>query len=385
MNAGDDAQPIRLAMLGGGVGSLMGDIHRLSIEIAGGFELVAGCFSNVAEENAETGALIGIDPSRVYVDEQSLLVGEAGRTDSAQAVVVLTPNFLHASQASACLEAGLHVICEKPLSLSGVEARALVDLSESSDLLLAVTHTYTGYPMVRQARTMVANGDIGEVRVVQVEYPQGWLATALEDSGDRQAGWRTDPNLAGAGAVGDIGTHAANLAEFVTGLTIEGVACDLISVVPGRKVDDNVNAMVRFSNGATGVIWVSQVAIGSRNDLKIRVVGSEGTLIWEFQDANRLRLARIDGADQCFVASPSGFPQHGKEDKLPSGNPRHYFEAFAHLYRDAAKQIDAAQRGRVVDSSAVLLPTAADGARAVAFVDACIASSRKDSSWTPLR
>lgn len=379
-----ESEPIRLAMLGGGVGSLMGDIHRLAIDIAGGIDLVAGCFSNIDEENTATGELIGIDPDRVYVDEHALVAGEARRSDGVQAVSILTPNFLHVPQATVCLNAELHVICEKPLACSALGGNALLGVANATDRILAVTHTYTGYPMVRLAKRMVAGGDIGDVRVVQVEYAQGWLATALESSGHRQAEWRTNPNLAGAGAVVDIGTHAANLAEFVTGVTIDSVASDLTTAIPGRQVDDNVNAMLRFSNGAIGAIWVSQVAIGTGNDLKIRVFGSEGSLSWEFQQADRLKVVTIDGTSKTVIAEPSRMPQLGNDAELPAGNPRHYFEAFARLYQDAAEQIHAVSERRPVDPSASLLPMGDDGARAVSFADACMASSRFDSRWTPI-
>lgn len=369
-------------MLGGGVGSLMGDVHRLSLRLAGGYDLVAGCFSNIEAENWETATSLGIDRARVYSDEHALVEAETGREDGVEAVIILTPNHLHAVQARACLNAGLDVICEKPLSRTLDEARSLVALAESVNRVLVVTHTYTGYPMVRRAREIVRAGDLGEVWVVQVEYPQDWLATPLEATGHRQAIWRTDPTQAGAGCVGDIGTHAFNLAEFVTGLDVEMVACDLSTAVVGRQVDDNVNVLLRFENGATGMIWASQVAHGHGNDLRIRVYGSEGSLDWAFRQARSLSVFMANGTRTVLVEEAITMATETDDGSPPSGNPRHYFEAFAHLYRDIAEEIRARNGGSDACNSARLLQMAPEGARAVAFVDACLASAASNSAWT---
>ncbi len=376
---------LRVAMIGGGEGSFMGAVHRLAMTMTGRYQLVAGCFSPNADTNRRTGEQLGLDKSRLYPDGEALAVGERERTDAIDAVTIITPNRFHAEQAIACLRAGIDVICEKPMTTSLADAQDMVRVADECQRILAVTHTYTGYPMVRHARSLVDEGRIGQVRTVQVEYPQAWLATPLEETGQKQAAWRVNPNLAGAGCVGDIGTHAFNLAEFITGLEIASVSAQLTTFVADRAVDDNVNALVRFAGGATGVIWASQIAYGSDNDLKIRVFGSDGSLEWSHTCANYLRLATADGSVQMLSRGAAGAESvPAMADQLPPGHPEGYFEAFRAIYRDAAEHIDARKSQRSVADWAILLPNGRHGARAVGFVEACLASSQNDCRWTTI-
>ncbi len=370
---------MRVAMFGGGIGSLIGNAHRNAMA-ATGFELVAGSFSSDRARNLATAQAVGLDSARVYDGVESLVSGEDGRPDGANVAVIATPNYLHFPQADACLRAGWDVICEKPFTVSLDQARSLVATADERDLVLVVTHSYTGYPMVRRARELVAVGAVGKIRVIQVEYPQGWLAAPIEATGNRQAAWRTDPAQSGSGALGDIGTHAFNLAEFVTGLQVEAVASVLTSNVEGRRVDDNVNALVRYSGGVTGMIWASQVAIGHENDLRIRVIGDVATLDWTVRDPARIGLTRL------------GQPIEWIEDDVAAGDrdeggevvsiPDHQVQSFVTLYQDAARLIRARRSGAPVEPG--LLQMGRDGARAVAFMEACIRSSEAGGVWLPV-
>jgi len=386
MYRGNHQARIRVAMIGGGIGSFMGDVHRLAMTMSGAFELVAGCFSTDHERNLETGARIGISPDRVHDDLSAMLASETERAGGAQAVVIVTPNYLHAAQITASLEHGLHVICEKPLTTSLSEAQAVLVNAGSANKVLAVTHTYTGYPMVRRARQLVLDGALGELHAIYVEYPQSWLATPLERTGQKQAAWRVDPHKSGAGCVGDIGTHAFNLVEFVTGQRVAGVACNLSTAVLGRQVDDNVNCLIRLGTGAVGTLWASQIALGHENDLSIRVFGSHGALEWHHRAADTLLFTRIGEPTQRMLrGGPSGESGKVLGARLPAGHPEGYFEAFATLYRDAAEHIHATEEERQPAEWSQMLQLAADGARAVAFVEACQASSRDDGRWCEVK
>ncbi|MGI9523526.1 MAG: Gfo/Idh/MocA family protein [Hyphomicrobiaceae bacterium] len=385
-NSNPSAEPkLRIAMVGGGEGSFMGPVHRLAMSMTGRYQLVAACFSPNADTNSRTGEQLGIDGSRLYSDVNALAAHESSRMDPVHVATIISPNRFHAEQASTCLRVGIDVICEKPMATSLADALDMVRIANECKRVLAVTHTYTGYPMVRHARLLVAEGRIGAVRTVQVEYPQSWLARPLEETGHKQAAWRVNPEVAGAGCLGDIGSHAFNLAEFITGLEISSVAAQVTTSVAGRAVDDNVNALIRFSNGASGVIWASQIAYGTDNDLKIRVFGSDGSVEWSHTSANYLRLATADDSVRLLSRGAAGaesVPAMG--DQLPPGHPEGYFEAFRSIYRDAAENISARMGQRTVADWATLLPSGRDGARAVSFVDDCLASSRSDGSWTAI-
>src|SRR4249919_3209292 len=271
---------LRWGMIGGGEGAFIGGVHRMAARLDGRYQLVAGVFSSDAEKTKRSAVALGVDPARAYPSVEAMIAAEKNRLDGVEVVSIVTPNHVHYVQSAACLEAGLDVICDKPLTTNLPDAEKLVALAASKKRLLGVTFNYTGYPMIRHAKQLIADGFIGKLRVVQAEYPQGWLATALEKTGQKQASWRTDPKLAGAGALGDIGSHSFQLAEFVTGAKVQEVAAEVSTMVEGRNIDDNVQVLLRFANGARGSLWASQVAIGHLNSHQLRVYCEGGSLIW---------------------------------------------------------------------------------------------------------
>jgi predicted dehydrogenase len=377
---------IRLGMVGGGQGAFIGAVHRIAARIDDRYELVAGAFSSDPARSRASAAELHVAPDRAYASWGEMVAGETSRPDRVEAVAIVTPNHMHADPAIAFLDAGIHVICDKPLCHTLDAAQALEAAVRRSRALFALTHNYTGYPMVRQARAMVAEGAIGEVRVVQVEYPQDWLTTPLEETGQKQAAWRTDPARSGAaGSVGDIGTHAFNLAEFVTGLEVERVAAELSTFVPGRRLDDNAHMLLRFTGGARGMLWCSQVAPGNENGLRLRVYGAKGGLEWAQEQPNALlhtphgeppRLIRRGG----HGASPAA----AQATRIPSGHPEGYLEAFAQIYRDFAEQVVAARGGRAADAAARLVPGIEQGMRGMRFIAAAVASGQRDAAWVSL-
>ena len=293
---------IRLGMVGGGEGAFIGAVHRIASRIDDHYVFVAGALSSTAEKAKRSGAALGLDPNRAYPDFETMAREEAKRPDGIEAVSIVTPNHMHAGPALAFLKAGIHVICDKPLTTSLKEAKALQAAAKKSGLIFAVTHNYTGYPMVRQARAMVKAGELGEIRVVQVEYPQDWLAEPLEKTGQKQADWRTDPKRSGAGGcIGDIGTHAYNLADFITGLSVDELSAELTTFVRGRKLDDNTQILLRYANGARGSLWASQVAIGNENNLRIRVYGTKGGIAWSQENPNYLHVSPIGKPSYTIV------------------------------------------------------------------------------------
>lgn len=373
---------LRLGMVGGGRDAFIGAVHRIAARLDDQYDLVAGCFSSTAAKSAGSGADLGLDPARVYADYAAMAEAEAGRID---AVSIVTPNHLHAPVARAFLARGIHVLCDKPLTATLDEARALEAEAARSDALFILTHNYTGYPMVRQARAMVAAGDLGPIRVVQVEYAQDWLSTPLERTGQKQAEWRTDPaRSGGGGATGDIGTHAYNLACFVTGLRAESLAADLHRFVPGRRLDDNGHVLMRMTGGARGMLWCSQVAPGNENALRLRVYGETGGLDWSQEDPNYLWFTPLGQPKRLITRNGAGAgPEAGRVSRIPPGHPEGYLEGFATLYAEAARAIHARKAGRPLPEG-VVFPTLADGVAGVAFVDACVRSSARDAAWTAL-
>jgi predicted dehydrogenase len=369
-------------MVGGGNDAFIGGVHRIAARIDGRFELVAGALSSTPEKARASGAALGLSPDRTYDDFKAMAIREARLKDGIQAVAIVTPNHVHYAAAREFLKRGIHVICDKPLTSTMADARKLVKAAHDSDALFILTHNYTGYPMVRQAREMVAGGEIGKVRVVQVEYPQDWL-TIEQDF--KQAEWRTDPARSGAGgSTGDIGTHAYNLACFVTGLEAIELAADLEAFVPGRQVDDNAHVMLRFDGGAKGMLWSSQVAPGNENALRIRVYGETGGLEWAQEDPNYLwhtpfgepkRLITRNGAGAGAAAA--------RVSRIPAGHPEGYLEGFATIYSEAAQAIRAHRHGGDLPSD-VVYPSVDDGLKGVTFVDACVRSSKRNAAWTKL-
>lgn len=377
---------LRLGMVGGGRGAFIGAVHRIAARMDDRYELVAGALASDPDRaHASAGDLL-IDAERSYADFATMARTEAAREDGIDVVSIVTPNHLHHAVATAFLEAGIHVICDKPLTTSVETAKDLVARVGRTGLVFGLTHNYTGYPMVRQAREMIAAGELGPIRVVQLEYPQDWLATKLEETGLKQAEWRTDPARSGpSGSVGDIGTHAYNLACFVTGLAATSVAADLHTFVAGRRLDDNAHMLLRFEDGAKGMLWASQVAHGNENALRFRVYGERMGLEWSQEHPNQLKLSPAGEPPKVmYRGGPDLGPAAERATRIPSGHPEGYLEAFAQLYTDLAEQIEARIGNRAVDPAAALVPGVHDGLAGVRFVTAAVASSKANAAWIDL-
>jgi predicted dehydrogenase len=374
---------LRLGMVGGGQGAFIGGVHRIAARIDDRYELVAGAFSSTAEKSKASGEALGVDPARCYGSFEEMAAAEKERPDGIDVVSIVTPNHLHFPAAKAFLERGTHVICDKPLTTNLQDARQLADLVGRSGVVFVLTHNYTGYPMVRQARQMVQDGVLGRIRVVQAEYSQDWLTTKLEDTGQKQAEWRTDPARSGpAGCTGDIATHAMNLACFITGLTLQSLAADLTTFVPGRVLDDNTHVMLRFQGGAKGMLWASQVAPGNENCLKVRIYGDKGGLSWEQENPNYLTFTPYGEPPRLITRGGAGAgPAAARVTRVPSGHPEGYLEGFANLYSDAAELILAKIEGREPDAGATLVPGIQQGLEGVKFCEAVVESSRKNGAW----
>ena len=377
-------QRLRLGMVGGGPGAFIGAVHRMAARLDDRFELVASALSSNPELGM-TGAK-DLHIARPYRSYQEMAAAESKHPDGIEAVSIVTPNHLHHAPAKAFLEVGIHVICDKPLTTTLADALDLAATVERTGLIFGLTHNYTGYPLVRQARGMVTGGELGPIRVVQVEYPQDWLATPLEKTGHKQAAWRTDPARSGpGGSLGDIGTHAYNLACFVTGLTCDELAADVTTFVPGRRVDDNIQVMLRFPGGAKGALWASQVATGNENNLRLRVYGEKAGIEWRQEDPNELAFMPLGEPQRTIRRGSAGTGAAAAHaTRVPSGHPEGYLEAFAQLYADLAEQIVARKEGRRPDSNALLVPTVSDGVDGVKFIQAVLESSRNGSAWTKI-
>ena len=371
---------IRLGMVGGGNDAFIGGVHRIAARIDDKYELVAGALSSTPEKARASGEALGLP--RIYEDFKEMAIREARRKDGIEAVSIVTPNHVHYAAAREFLKRGIHVICDKPLTSILADAKKLVKAAEDSDALFILTHNYTGYPMIRQAREMIANGDIGKIRVVQVEYPQDWLS---EEQDFKQAEWRTDPARSGAGgSTGDIGTHAFNLACFTTGLEVESLAADIQAFVPGRKVDDNAHVLLRFAGGARGMLWCSQVAPGNENSLKLRIYGEKGGLEWSQEDPNYLLYTPLGEPKRLITRNGAGAGDAAaRMSRTPGGHPEGYLEGFANIYSEAAEAILAARDGKKPGRE-VIYPTVQDGLAGVKFVDACVRSSAKNAGWVKL-
>lgn len=378
---------LRLGMIGGGPGAFIGPVHRMAARLDDRYEFVAGLLSGDPTRSRAGGRALGLNDDRIYTDLATMMAAERSRADGVDVVAIVTPNRHHYDAAVACLDAGISVICDKPMTTDLADAQDLVARVAHTGLVFAVTYNYTGYPMVRQARAMVAGGEIGTLRTVQVEYAQDWLAEPLERTGHKQAAWRTDPKLAGpGGAIGDIGTHAFNLAEFVSGARIVELAADLSRFVPGRALDDNAQILLRFAGDARGALWASQVAPGHANGLRLRVYGSRGALEWEQERPNELRVARLGRSTEIRARGGPGLAGTiaGHGGRLPAGHTEGYLEAFATLYADAADAVGARLGWHAPPENGALLPSAIEGARGVAFIDAARASADRNSAWVRL-
>lgn len=377
-------QRIRYGMVGGGPGAFIGAVHRMAARLEGRYELVAGAFSSQPQRGRAMGDELGLLPERVYQSYQQMARSEGSRPDGIEAVVIVTPNHLHYPVARVFLECGAHVICDKPLTSNLEDAQALRELVQAGDRLFFVTYTYGTYPMVSQAREMIRGGQLGTLRVVQVEYAQGWLSTDLEGTGSPQAAWRTDPARAGGGGcLGDIGTHAYHLVEYVTGLRTLKVAAELTRFVPGRRLDDNVQVMLRFEGGAKGSLWASQVAAGEDNALRLRVYGEQGSLCWDQEHPEELRFAPLGAPPQILRRGGPGVgPWASGVTHLPTGHPEGTLEGFGLLYSEVADAILAVRAGRPPPS--IRVATIDEGVNGMRFIEACVRSARQNAAWVTL-
>jgi len=377
------SEKIRLGIVGGGIGAFVGSIHRIAARLDDRYELLAGALSSEPRRAADSAAELGIDPRRAYASFEEMAKKEGKLKHGIEAVAIVTPNHLHCAVAKAFLEAGIHVICDKPLSSSLEDAEQIEKIVEGSGLIFAITYNYSGYPMVRHAREMVAAGKLGNIRVIQVEYAQDWLATNIEAEGQIQAAWRTDPTRAGTGgSIADIGTHAFHLAEFISGLEAKSLLADLDTFVAGRSLDDNANILLHYSNGAKGMLWSSQVASGQENALRIRLFGDKGGLEWDQEDPNYLQYRPLRETRQILTrGGPAVGETAARATRIPAGHPEGFLEGFANLYRDIADMIEASRTGK---SLTTLVPDVTDGVKGVKFVEKAVSSNAAGSIWQHL-
>lgn len=377
---------LRMGMVGGGLDAFIGEVHRKAANLDGHIELVCGAFSSNPEKSRASGESLGLHPHRIYGSFGEMFRKEKNLPGDMRmdVVSIVTPNHVHYSPAKLALENGFHVIMDKPMTLTSAEAKKLTALAKKNKLHLALTHTYTGYPMVKEARNLVASGKLGEIRKVYVEYTQGWLATLLENTGNKQAGWRTDPKRSGiGGAIGDIGTHAANLAEYITGNRIESLCAQLNHIVKGRKLDDDASMLLKFNNGATGVLIATQVAVGEENNLSIRVYGERGGLEWHQEEPNTLVVKWPDRPREYYRTGLDYLSSAAKANtRTPSGHPEGYIEAFANIYRNFYNAVTSAKPDRSGDRD---FPTGIDGVRGMAFIEAAVRSSRAKQKWVSIK
>ncbi|MAT53204.1 MAG: oxidoreductase [Saprospirales bacterium] len=376
---------IRMGMVGGGRGAFIGAVHRMAAALDGEIELVCGAFSSDPERSKLSGADLGLPPERVYGSYKEMIEKESKLPEDVRMdfISIVTPNHVHFRPAVLALENGFHVVCDKPLCFNMEEALHLETLVKRSGLLFALTHNYTGYPMVKQARAMVRNGDIGEIRKVVVEYPQGWLSTKVEDTGSKQASWRTDPARSGAaGAMGDIGTHAENLAEYVTGLQITEMCADLSTFVEGRLLDDDGNVLLRFDNGAKGILHASQICAGEENNLNIRVYGTKAGLQWFQMEPNSLYVKWLDKPMEVLRTGVGNlYPEAAAHTRIPAGHPEGYLEAFANIYRNFAICLRARLEGKEPDPLYMDFPTVSDGVRGMRFIERVVYAGSSEEKW----
>ena len=373
---------IRLGMVGGGEGAFIGAVHRIAARLDDQYELVAGALSSTSEKARRSGQALGLAPDRVYDDYETMAKAEAARPDGVEAVAIVTPNNVHAGPTYAFLKARVHVICDKPLTVSLAEAKRMQAAVEASGRIFALTHNYTGYPLARCMREMARGGELGEIRLVQVEYPQDWLTGPTEKTGNKQAEWRVDPARAGGGgALGDIGTHAFNLADYVTGLEVAELCADLATFVSGRRLDDNAQVLLRYANGARGALWASQVAPGNENALRLRVYGTKGGLQWAQENPNQLFWSPLGEPARIITrGGPGSGAAAARVTRIPPGHPEGYLEGFANIYSEVARAIKAARSGAKPPPEASF-PTIVDGVKGVAFIEAAVASSKANGAW----
>jgi predicted dehydrogenase len=373
---------IRLGMVGGGEGAFIGAVHRIASRLDDHYELVAGALSSTPDKARRSGEALGLAADRIYDDYESMVETEAKRSGGIEAVAIVTPNHMHAGPTYAFLKAGVHVICDKPLTVSLAEGKKMKAAVDKSDRIFALTHNYTAYPLVRRMREMAKGGELGEIRLVQVEYPQDWLAGPTETTGNTQAEWRVDPKRSGAGgALGDIGTHAFNLADFVTGLELAELSADPSRFGKGRVLDDNAQIMLRYANGARGALWVSQVASGEENELRLRIYGTKGGVNWLQSNPNRMIWTPLGKSARIVTrGGPDSGEAAARVSRVPPGHPEGYLEGFATIYSEVALAIKAARTGKKPPKG-VMFPTIDDGMKSLAFVEAAVKSGKANAKW----
>jgi predicted dehydrogenase len=378
-------QKLKMGMVGGGRDAFIGAVHRMAARLDGRIELVAGAFSSDAAKSRASGEDLGLDPSRVYPDYETMAAAEAKLPESERIdfVSIVTPNHVHFPPAKTFLEAGFHVVCDKPMTYDLAEAKALRDLVKSTGKVFALTHNYTGYPMVKEARELVRNGDLGKILKVVAEYPQGWLIQPIDAEGQKQAAWRTDPSKTGASScMGDIGTHAENLGRYITGLEIDELCADFTTFVPGRRLEDDGNLLLRYQGGARGVLYASQVSVGEENNLSVRVYGTKASLEWHQEHPNELTVKYPDAPRKIYRRGNGYVSDIAKRfTRLPFGHPEAFIEAFANVYLEAARAIEAVKEGKSIPAD-VDYPTVEDGVLGMAFIATAVASAQNGSTWT---
>jgi predicted dehydrogenase len=374
---------LRYGMVGGGQGAFIGDVHRKAIALDASAVLAAGCFSRSHENTLATGRGLGLDPARCYRSFDEMAEAEKARKDGIDFVVIVTPNASHFAACKAFLSRGIHVVCDKPLTFEVAEAEELAALAKKQGLLFCVTYTYTGYPIVKHAREMIRRGDLGTVQFVNAEYPQEWLVTPLEQTGQKQAAWRTDPALTGkSNCVGDIGSHVENMVRYLTGLEIARVCARLDTFVPGRVLDDNASILVDYKSGAKGLYWSSQIAVGYDNGLRVRVFGTKGAVQWAQENPNYLTVSKLGEPTQTLSRGRDALYPHAQGySRIPSGHPEGYFEAFANIYKTFATALSKKKAGGVLTAEELDFPGIEDGISGVRFIGRCVESSKKGAAW----
>ena len=374
---------LRYGMVGGGQGAFIGDVHRKSIALDDLAQIAAGCFSRSAENTLATGKALGIAPDRCYKTFEEMAEAEGKRPDKIDFVVIVTPNNTHFAAAKAFLNAGIHVVCDKPLVWEVAEAQELADLSKKNKLLFGVTYSYTGYPAVKQVREMIRRGEIGAIRFVNAEYPQEWLATPAEKGDNKQAKWRADPNISGkVNCLGDIGSHVENMVSYMTGLKIKSLAARLDKIVEGRVLDDNASVMVEYDNGAKGLYWSSQIAVGYDNALRVRIFGAKGTIQWSQESPNYIEVFKMDQPKENWSRGRDSFYPHAQSySRIPSGHPEGYFEALANIYKTYIGALSKVKAGQSPSEADMDFPGVEMGMDGVKFINKCVESSGKGAVW----
>lgn len=377
---------LKYGMVGGGEGAFIGDVHRKAINMDGMADLVCGCFSSDPENTLRTGLGLGLEPARLYKTFEEMAVAEGKQDEPIDFVVIVTPNNTHYPVAKIFLENGINVVCDKPLTVTSAQARELKELAEARGLAFCVTYTYTGYPVAKHAREMIRKGDLGEIRFVNAEYAQDWLSTLLENTDQKQAGWRSDPTQSGAAnCVGDIGSHIENMVAFMTGLRIKRLSARLDTMVDGRVLDDNASIMVEFDSGAKGLYWCSQIAVGNDNGLKVRIFGSKASIEWAQENPNYIKISYLDQPSQIISRGRDGlYPGAECFSRVPSGHPEGYFEAFANIYKAFITFLMKQKQGQTTLPEDQDFPKAEQGENGVRFIEKCVESSKNNSAWVDL-